>query len=231
MTTLTTAATGGPILLFGGTFDPIHFGHLRVCLEAGEALAADEIWLVPSAAPPNRPQPLAGAAPRAQMLERALEGQTKMRADLRELLRQQAGKPSYTIDTLREVRVEIGPKRPLIWILGADQMAKLDTWKDWQRLLDFAHLGVLSRPGAPTPPHHVDAFLRAHRAPKSALSNSAAGLLAGVEVTQLAISATKIRALLAAGQSARYLLPDAVLQYIQEFGLYGPEIVSAAPAS
>jgi nicotinate-nucleotide adenylyltransferase len=210
----------GPIILFGGTFDPIHMGHLRVCLEAGEALAADEVWLLPSATPPNRGLPSAGAAPRAQMLERALEGQNVMRADLRELLRQQAGKPSYTIDTLREFRAEIGPIRPLVWLLGADQLAKLDTWKDWQRLLDFAHLAVLTRPGAPVPPHHVDAFLRAHRMPKASISTAPAGYLTGIEVSQLAISATKVRAVLSAGRSARYLVPDAVLDYIAEHGLY-----------
>ena len=121
--------SNGPIVLFGGTFDPVHIGHLRVCLEAGELMQADEVWLVPSASPPNRAPPEVSAAARAQMLERALEGQSALRADFRELLRQQSGKPSYTIETLREVRAEIGPKRPLIWILGADQIAKLDTWK------------------------------------------------------------------------------------------------------
>jgi nicotinate-nucleotide adenylyltransferase len=215
-------APNGPIVLFGGTFDPIHFGHLRVCLEAGDAFNADEIWLLPAATPPNRGAPSAGAAPRAQMLERALEGQSVMRADLRELLRQQAGTPSYTIDTLREVRVEIGPIRPLIWLMGADQLARLESWKDWQRLLDFAHLGVLSRPDADKPPHTVDAFLRAHRAPKLELTRTAAGHLASIEVSRLAISSTKIRALLAEGRSPRYLLPNAVLDYIQEFGLYQP---------
>lgn len=215
--------SNGPIVLFGGTFDPVHVGHLRVCLEAGEILHADEVWLVPSASPPNRATPEVSAAARAQMLERALEGQSVMRADFRELLRQQSGKPSYTIDTLREVRAEIGPKRPLIWILGADQIAKLDTWKDWQKLLDFAHFAVLARPGAPTPPHAVDAFLRAHRAPKSTVRSTPAGHICALEVTQLSISATKVRAILAAGQSARYLVPDRVLDYISEFGLYPRE--------
>ncbi len=212
--------SNGPILLFGGTFDPIHLGHLRVCLEAGEALAADEVWLVPAATPPNRAKPEVSAAARAQMLERALEGQSVMRSDLRELLRQEAGKPSYTIDTLRELRTEIGPTRPLVWLLGADQIARLDTWKEWQRLLDFAHLAVLSRPNSATPPHHVDAFLRAHRAPKSDINTAPAGFLVGVEVSQLAISATKVRAILKAGQSARYLVPDSVLDYITEHRLY-----------
>ena len=212
--------TNGPVLIFGGTFDPIHLGHLRVCLEAGEALAADEVWLLPSAMPPNRAQPEVGAAPRAQMLERALEGQSLMRSDLRELLRQQAGKPSYTIDTLRELRTEIGSTRPLVWLMGADQLARLDTWKEWQRLLDFAHIAVLSRPNSATPPHHVDAFLRAHRAPKSSLNTAPAGFLVGIEVSQLAISATKVRAILKSGQSAKYLVPDSVLDYIAEHRLY-----------
>jgi nicotinate-nucleotide adenylyltransferase len=209
-----------PIVLFGGTFDPIHHGHLRVCLEAAEALAATEVWLIPSAQPPNREQPQAGAAPRAQMLERALESQSFMRADLRELLRAQAGRPSYTIDTLREVRAEVGAHTPLIWLLGADQLARLDTWKDWQRLLDYAHLAVLSRPDAGKPSHAIDAFLRAHRAPKAALSSSPAGHLCAIDVSTLAISSTKIRALLAQGRSIKYLVPDAVLDYIHEFGLY-----------
>lgn len=205
------------IALFGGTFDPVHFGHLRVCLEAGESLSAREVRMLPSATPPHREQPGASSTQRLEMLNLALAGQQRLTVDARELRR---SGPSYTIDTLVELRSEVGAQVPVVLLIGADQLARLDTWKNWQRLLDHAHIAVLTRPGSKAPPHHVDAFLRAHRARKSELRDSPAGLITAIDVTPLSISASEIRRLLAIGKSPRYLLPEAVLDYVQRQGLY-----------
>jgi nicotinate-nucleotide adenylyltransferase len=208
-----------PILLFGGTFDPIHFGHLRVCTEAAEAFHASSVHLIPSANPPNRDIPAATPAQRAHMLALALAGQTGLVADHREWQRQ-AQTPSYTIDTLKEFRKEVGPNQSVIWLLGADQLARLHTWHQWQRLLDYAHLAVLSRPNAPAALPEVDLFLRPHRASKTTLMRTPAGHLASIDVSQLAISATQIRNLFRTKHSARFLLPDAVIEYISDSHLY-----------
>lgn len=205
------------IALFGGTFDPVHFGHLRVCLEAGESLAAQEVRMLPSALPPHRETPGASSAQRLEMLELALKGQQRLTVDARELRR---NGPSYTIDSLLELRAEVGQRVPLVLLIGADQLARLDTWKDWQKLLDHAHIAVLTRPGSKPPPHHVDAFLRAHRARKSELRDSPAGLITAIDVTALSISASEIRRLVATGKNPRYLLPEPVFEYLQRHGLY-----------
>jgi nicotinate-nucleotide adenylyltransferase len=208
-----------PLLLFGGTFDPIHYGHLRVCTEAADAFGADQLHLVPSRSPPNRHAPSTTPAQRAHMLGLALQGQTRLAADHREWQRPDT-KPSYTLDTLKEVRAEVGPDRSVVWLIGADQFARLHLWHQWQRLLDFAHLAVLSRPDAPAPKDEVDLFMRPHRGTKKTLLQSPAGYLASIEVSQLAISSTQIRKLIHAKQSARFLLPDSVLDYIHQSKLY-----------
>jgi nicotinate-nucleotide adenylyltransferase len=207
-----------PLAILGGTFDPIHHGHLRVAWEAAEALDA-ELRMVPAAVPPHRPQPGASAAQRMAMLEAALAGQQRLRADDRELRR---GGSSYTIDTLRELRAEIGPSRPLVLLVGADAFAGLSTWHDWRELFDHAHVGVLTRPG------HGGAFeaelaaewftRRAIEA--AALREGPAGRILAIEVTPLDISASAIRALLGCGRSPRFLLPDSVLALIEREHLY-----------
>jgi nicotinate-nucleotide adenylyltransferase len=207
-----------PLAILGGTFDPIHHGHLRVAWEAAEALDA-ELRLIPAAVPPHRPQPGAGATQRMAMLEAALAGQDRLRADDRELRR---GGASYTIDTLAELRAEIGPMRPLVLLVGADAFAGLSTWHRWRELFDVAHVGVLTRPG------HGGVF-EAELAGEwftrrvdgaDALRARPHGAILPIEVTPLDVSATAIRALLAAGRSPRYLLPDAVLALIEREGLY-----------
>lgn len=207
-----------PLAILGGTFDPVHHGHLRVAWEAAEALDA-ELRMIPSAVPPHRPQPRASAAQRLAMLRAALAGQDRLVADDRELRR--AGE-SWTVDTLRELRAEIGPSRPLVLLVGADAFAGLSSWHHWRELFDHAHIGVLTRPG------HGGVF-EAELAGEwfsrriddaAALRARPCGAILPIAVTPLEISASAIRALLAQGHSPRWLLPDAVLRWIEDAGLY-----------
>lgn len=208
-----------PIALFGGTFDPVHYGHLRAAWEAAEQLDAD-VRLMPANVPPHRPQPVLDAGRRVELLALALAGQTRLTLDTRELDR--AG-PSYTVDTLRELRAEIGNDRPLVLLVGADAFAGLPSWNRWLQLFDLAHVGVLDRPGpARARPDELVAQLDArHDTLDGSWRTRAAGRILSLDVTDLDISATAIRAELAAGHEPRFLLPDAVLGAIREQGWYG----------
>lgn len=208
-----------PIGLFGGTFDPVHHAHLRLAVEVREALGLAELRLLPCHVPALRAAPGASAAQRLAMLECAVRGEPGLVVDGRELRR--AG-PSYTVDTLAEVRAEVGPEVPLVWLLGLDALAGLPRWERWRELTDYAHLAVLGRPGAELPDDPaLAAFIAAHAASPAALAERPAGGLWFQPATRLEIAATQIRAALAAGRSARYWLPDTVLDYIVRAGLYG----------
>ena len=198
-----------PIALLGGTFDPIHLGHLRVAWEAAEALDAD-VHLLLANQPPHRPAPVANVAQRVAVLRAALAGQQRLHLDLRELTR--TG-PSYSVDTLIEVRAEIGPQRSLILLLGADAFAGLPSWHRWQELFDLAHIVVLTRPGLVAAlGAELQAQVRAREvAEAEILATRAAGGVFYLPVTPLDISATQIRQLLRDGREPRYLLPDNVL--------------------
>jgi nicotinate-nucleotide adenylyltransferase len=193
-----------PLALFGGTFDPVHLGHLSVAWEATELLDA-EVRLLPASVPPHREAPVASAAQRVAILRAALQGQSRLTLDTRELGR--AG-PSWTIDTLYELRSEAG-ERPLVLLLGADAFAGLATWHRWRELFDVAHIGVLSRPGISARlPDELEREVADRRvAEASALRELPAGKVIELAVTPLEISATRIRELLAADRDPRYLLP------------------------
>ncbi len=193
-----------PLAIFGGTFDPIHLGHLCVAWEASELLDA-EVLLMPSGTPPHRPPPMASAPQRLAMLQVALRDQTRLILDARELSR---SGPSYTVDTLAELRAEHGD-RPLVLLLGADAFAGVPSWHDWRRLFELAHVGVLSRPGAQAPLRDVLQQATADRwlDDPAALQSAPAGRVIALPVTPLEISATRIRELLAAGREPRYQLP------------------------
>lgn len=199
-----------PLAIFGGTFDPIHIGHLRAAWEASEALDA-EVRLVPAKIPPHRPQPVAGAAERAAMLRAALDAQDRLQLDLRELDR--AG-PSYTFDTLASLRAEFGERRPLVLLIGADAFAGLSDWYRWRELFDLAHVCVLTRPAQiPAMPDALaDEVASRKTSDISALRREPAGRVLDMVVSALGISATRIRALLAAGREPRWLVPDALLE-------------------
>lgn len=206
--------------VFGGTFDPVHNGHLRTALEVAERLALDELRLVPASVPPHRGAALATAAERLRMLQLAADAHPGFVVDERELVR---GGASYTIDTLRSLRAELGGAVRLCLIVGLDAFAAIDTWKEWRALGDNAHIVVVQRPGAALALGEEAARWAAARLAADAgqaLTDAAHGAILRLELTQLAISATHIRELLVEGRSPRYLLPDAVLDYIRENRIY-----------
>jgi nicotinate-nucleotide adenylyltransferase len=197
-----------PIAILGGTFDPVHLGHLRVAWEASEALDA-EVRLMPAHVPPHRPAPLASAAQRVRMLEAALGGQSRLTLDTRELRRSGA---SYTFDTLCELRAELPRDQALILLLGADAFAGLPTWHRWRELFDHAHIVVLTRPGhGAAPPEELGAEIAPRLvASRAGLRTAGFGKVLDLAVTPLEISASAVRALLARGCEPRWLLPDAL---------------------
>ncbi|MBS0439823.1 MAG: nicotinate-nucleotide adenylyltransferase [Proteobacteria bacterium] len=198
-----------PIAILGGTFDPVHIGHLRVAMEASEALDAP-VRLMPAHVPPHRPAPVASAAQRVAMLRVALAGQDHLQLDTRELDRSE---PSYTVDTLRQMRKEFGAEQSLILLLGADAFAGLPTWHEWRALFDLAHIAVMTRPGHDA---RLPVELATEIAPRRAraasdLRTTPCGKVLDLPVTPLEISASAVRALLAAGRDPRWLVPDALL--------------------
>jgi len=196
--------SASPLALFGGTFDPIHIGHLSVAWEASELLDA-EVRLMPANVPPHRPPPTASATQRVDMLRAALRGQSRLALDTRELER---SGPSYTIDTLEELRREYG-ERPLVLLLGADAFAGLRSWHRWRELFDVTHLGVINRPGIEAcVPVELERAVAARRTDDPGVIRALpAGKVIELAVTPLEVSATRIRELLAAGRDPRYLLP------------------------
>ncbi|MCB1717688.1 MAG: nicotinate-nucleotide adenylyltransferase [Candidatus Competibacteraceae bacterium] len=207
-----------PIGVLGGTFDPVHHGHLRVALDVLEELAFAEVRLLPSRQPPHRVTPGATPAQRLAMLAAAVARQPGLAIDQRELAR--AG-PSYMHDTLASLRADL-PDTPLCLLIGRDAFNELPTWHRWQELFQLAHFLVLERPGSiPAMPPALCAELNGRTITDPALLHqSCAGRVFAWQATQLDISATRIRALLAAGRSPRYLLPEVVLDYIKQYGLY-----------
>ena len=204
--------------ILGGTFDPVHFGHLRPALEVQQALALDEIRLVPCHVPPHRPQPQATPQQRLAMLQAAVANHPQFTVDERELARPG---PSYTLDTLVSMRAEFGAVS-LVLLVGMDAFRGLATWHRWRELLDYCHLVVMARPGASYPEHgELADFIGLHRVQDAGkLQTRATGLLMFHTVSQLDISATGIRKQLAAGQDAGFLLPDSVLEIIRKEGMY-----------
>jgi len=204
--------------IFGGTFDPVHFGYLRAAVEAREKLAVADFRLLPAGQPPHRETPAAHPEQRLEMLRLAIAGCPDLQVDDREVRREGY---SYMADTLAEIRAEAGDA-PLLLLIGQDAANALDTWHEWRRLFELAHLVVMRRPDA-----HFRCVgelrteverRRVHEA--AALRDRPAGHVLSLEITQLDISSTDIRARLASGRSPRFLLPDPVLDYIRAQGLY-----------
>ena len=204
--------------IFGGTFDPVHFGHLRAASEARERLSLADLRLLPAGNPPHRATTFAAAEHRLAMLRLALEDHQDLWADDREVRR---GGRSYMVDTLREVRSEAGDA-PLLLLIGQDAANSLDSWHRWRELFTLAHIVVMRRPDSR---HIYSGKLFEQVQPRlvshlQALGGESAGLILPLEVTQLAISSTDIRRQIAAGESPRFLLPDSVIEYIHGNGLY-----------
>jgi len=204
--------------ILGGTFDPVHFGHLRPALEVQQLLGLQEVRLIPCRNPPHRPPPQASAAQRLAMLESAIDGHPVFRIDTRELGREG---PSWTLDTLVSLRRELEGQGVCL-LLGLDAFRGLSTWHRWHELTDYCHMVVMTRPGSVLPEQgELAAFIGLHRVlDAAALGQHASGLLLFTPVTQLEISGTAIRKQLVAGRDPGYLLPEAVIDIIYKEGLY-----------
>lgn len=203
--------------IFGGMFDPVHYGHLRTAFELKAKLDLDEVRFVPCANPPHRDAPSAGEL-RLRMLRAACADAPGFVVDARELER---GGPSYTVDTLASIRAE-RPDEPLCLILGMDAFLGLPSWHRWERLLDLAHIAVAHRPGWHAPRDGALGRLvqGCRTADVADLHRDAAGRLHIEEVTQLEISSTDLRRTIAGGLDPKYLLPESVREIIAETHCY-----------
>lgn len=215
---MTVSCVARKVGILGGTFDPIHIGHLRGAIEVAEQLGLDELRLIPSARPPHRDAPVVSAQDRLAMVELAVAGLPLLRVDGREL---QRALPSYSIDTLESLRGELAADDQLFLLLGWDAFCGLPSWHRWQQLLNHCHLVVLQRPDADTELAPALLELMAARQVGDAWALSGpSGQIALIQQAPLAVSASHIRQLLSSGKSARFLVPDAVLAYIHAHGLY-----------
>ena len=201
--------------VLGGTFDPIHYGHLRTAVEVAEHFGIADMRLMVGKVPPHRAQPLASAAQRYAMLQMALHSEPHLHADDREIQRDGF---SYTVDTLRALRVEYGEQVPLLFALGVDAFLYFQQWHCWEEILRLAHLVVVHRPGYSLPP--AAWYTSRLTTAVTHLQQQPGGCIYALAVTPLAISATQIRNILQQGHNPRYLLPDTVLDYIQTHQLY-----------
>ena len=223
-------------MYYGGTFDPVHNGHLAVARHASVVLDAD-VWLVPAHDPPHKGPTRADAAQRTAMLELAVDGQPRLAVDRRELGRHG---PSYTVDTLGELRAELGESAPIAWLIGADSLQQLASWHRWRELFDLAHVIAVQRPGAP-----LDAAMLRRRAPEvleeigdrwlppTALADAAQGGFALLPMPALRPeSSTELRRRIQAGEPWQEWVPPAVAAYIACHGLYREPVgILPAPSS
>lgn len=208
------------LAVFGGTFDPVHIGHLRSALEVAQALKLDKVRLVPNALPPHRAAPNVNAQQRLRMVELAIANEPLLSVDARELKRD---KPSWTIDTLISLRQELAQQDQLFFVLGWDAFCGLPSWHRWTELLEHCHLLVLQRPDVQVEvPAAVQELVDSKAVAKWQNIVNPAGSVVFLQQTPLAVSATQIRKLLGEGKNIRYLVPDTVFEFIQTQGLYQP---------
>jgi nicotinate-nucleotide adenylyltransferase len=209
--------------ILGGTFDPIHFGHLRLAEEMLELAKLQQIRFIPTGMPPHRDVPKVPPQHRSAMVQLAIADQPAFVLDDREVNRT---RPCYTVDTLRELRVELGVVQPLCLLMGGDAFLQLHTWHEWERLFELAHIVVGHRPGFTLEEriHAATPELRLHYQQRlcaaEALSKHPAGRVVELAIPKLEISATLIRSRVAENRSIRYLLPNAVADYIYQHHLY-----------
>ena len=217
-------ASSSPTGILGGTFDPIHNGHLRLAQEALEQCRLAAVRFIPAGIPPHRNEPHTATQHRLEMARLAVQDNAAFMLDEREIHR---GGPSYTVDTLASLRAELGEQQPLCLLMGGDAFLQLDTWHEWQKLFELAHIVVIQRNGRPlgnailAADDTLRAEYQARLAPSpQALHEAAAGSVLVLDMPTLEISATDIRNRCAQGKSLRYLVPDAVTDYIQSHHLY-----------
>lgn len=219
-----------PIGILGGTFDPVHIGHLRMALELHAALDLIEVRLVPVHTHPFGKKPVASVEQRAAMLERVVADLPQCKVDRRELQRAEV---SYTVDTVKSLRAEV-EQTPVCLFLGLDAFRQLDSWHRWDELLDYTHIVVVDRPemnqtitasqaDAKFSPNIRTLLEQNSVNSATALHSCKAGRILRQSIPCIDISATYIRSLMASGKSIRYLVPDPVLDYIQQHKLYLPK--------
>lgn len=212
-----------PIGIFGGTFDPVHYGHLRLAEEMLEQARLCQIRFIPTGTPPHRDEPQVSAQQRSAMVRLAIAGEPAFVLDEREVNRTSK---CYAVDTLRELRAEFGAAQPLCLLMGGDAFLQLDTWHEWEQLFELVHIVVGYRPGYTLEEriHGAALELRGHYHRRlclaEALAQSPCGRIAELAIPKLEISATDIRRRVAEGRTIRYLLPEAVADYIHQHQLY-----------
>jgi nicotinate-nucleotide adenylyltransferase len=216
--------------LFGGTFNPIHFGHLRAALEVKEGFGLDQVFLIPAAVPPHKGRTgVAAAEDRLRMIELAVEGDPGLMVSDVEIKR---SGPSFTIDTVRYFRQSLAADTDLFLVMGLDAFLEIDTWKSFRDLLALVPVIVLSRPDAAgcsgdRDEQIVQDFIRSKLSPDGTVCEGPAGckapgleLITVFQVTALDISSTRVRERVREGRSIRYLVPSNVRQHITSKGLY-----------
>lgn len=206
--------------MLGGTFDPVHLGHLRSAVEVREALGLDWLHMIPAPQPPLRDTPQVSPEQRLALLKKGIADTPGIIADGRELRREG---PSYSVDTLAELRIEYGEAVPLVMIIGFDAFLRLTQWRRVDDIFSLAHLVVIARPGYQAPWPSALKELVGNRVVDnvSTLMQRPCGALLSLSLpSMMAISATYIRERLRAGESVRYLLPEAVEQSILQQGFY-----------
>ena len=204
--------------ILGGTFDPVHIGHLRGALEVAEMFELNEVRLIPNSRPPHRDTPSSSALDRLAMVRLAVTDLAPLTVDARELERD---RPSYTIDTLELVRAELADDDLLFLLLGWDAFCGLPGWHRWEQILDHCHILVMQRPEADSEaPEALRDLLAARTVTDPGAITGGGGQIAFVWQAPLEVSATRIRQFLASGKSVRFLVPDTVLAYINAHGLY-----------
>lgn len=209
-----------PLALFGGTFDPVHYGHLRCADEARQQLGLKNLYLLPAGTPPHRKPPQATTKQRLEMLQLAQAEFPRLEIDDRET--QRSG-PSYMVDTLQELRTEF-PQRPLLLLIGQDAANHLHSWFHWEQLFELAHIVILTRPGAQAD-YRSDLTRQIQRRLSTdvqSLCCSKAGGVLYLGVTSIDVSATSIKSIIRLGRSPQSMLPEVVLNYINENQLYLP---------
>ena len=209
-----------PLALFGGTFDPVHYGHLRCAEEARQKLNLDQLYLLPAGTPPHRSTPLATAKQRLEMLQLAQMEFPHLAIDDREVRRDGA---SYMVDTLKSFRQEF-PQRSLLLLIGQDAANDLHSWFEWEQLFELAHIIILTRPGVKMK-YRQDMAKQLQRrliSDVQKLLRSEAGMVLQLEVASIDISATTIKSIMRLGRSPRSMMPETVWVYINENRLYLP---------
>ncbi|WP_051678485.1 nicotinate-nucleotide adenylyltransferase [Thiomicrospira pelophila] len=207
--------------VYGGTFDPIHYGHLRPALDVLNQLELDHVRFIPCFIPVHRAHPQVSSEQRCRMIELAIANQPNFILDKREIERQG---PSFMVDTLRSLKQDF-PHARLVLMMGTDAFAKFLSWHESETILELAHLAIMHRPNEPLPSQGALAQLLEARLvnqlpSSSSSSNQQAGQIVEVEVTQLDLSATRLRELLKNGQAVDYLMPPCVINYIKQHQLY-----------